>query len=93
MSYDNEVVRICALQNGYEVECYEPKEAPKKVKANGEIVEPKAKTTEPYMPSWKAYAFPTAGALVAFLTKKLPSLTRQPALEFDEAFEEASKED
>lgn len=81
MSYDSEVLRVCVLENGYEVECREPAPKPKKPAGND----------EPYTDSvWKSYAFPGVAEAAKFIANKLSSLDKTPKMQFDEAFTEAS---
>lgn len=82
MAYDDAVMRIEKLENGFEVEVYEPAPAPK------------GKGTPPMgMPEpWKGYAFTSADDAIAFITEKLPTLkTRRD--EFSDGFAEATTEE
>lgn len=85
MSYDTEIVKICRLVNGYEVEIYDPpKEQPKPKKD--------MHTAMPYSPPWKAYAFSTEQEVFKFLKDKMPSLRRKSADdEYADSFKEATK--
>lgn len=56
----DDVIRIEALENGFEVECLDPK-----------IVEENAKAKSMYRDPYKGYAFSTADEVVAFIKDKL----------------------
>lgn len=87
MGYDSQVAKICRLQNGFEVEIYEPSQKKADPKKSDSCC-----PTGPYDDPWKAYAFTTLDEVMKFMKEKLPSLTRKkPGEEFDEAFDEAAK--
>lgn len=73
-----DVVRICRLENGWEVECYEPRPEPKKG------------TPYHYQEPWKSYGFADVNKALAFLKDKLPALTRKsPEEEYASGFKDA----
>lgn len=76
MSYDDQIVRICKLQNGFEVEIFDPK--PKKDK----------KDYVPYDAGWRSFAFTSEKDVLKFLGEKLGSLkARNHDEEYTAAFE------
>lgn len=84
---DNQVLRIEKLQNGYEVEIYDEKQAEKNR-------DPKNKG--PWEDPWKGYAFQTAEQVSQFVKDHLDSLTPPPDAdtEYSDAFaSEAAKDD
>ena len=82
MSYSDQIARICRLENGFEVEVYDPPPPPKRDK-NGMSV-------EPYREPWKSYAFGTAKEAMAFLQGRLEKL-KSPNSEYADGFKEATK--
>jgi predicted membrane GTPase involved in stress response len=58
--YMDDIIRIEALENGFEVECLDPK-----------VVEENAKPKGTYRDPYKGYAFTTADEVVAFVKEKL----------------------
>lgn len=94
MSYDTEVLKVCRLENGFEVEVYEPsppkKESKEEVKARmdgccGHV-------PSPYEEPWKSYAFETVETTLAFISTKLPLARRKGADdEYQDTFKEATK--
>lgn len=87
MSYDNQILRVCRLENGFEVEVYEPPPPPKKSKKDSTLC-----GCGPYEEPWKAYAFETAETAIAFMAAKMPSMTRKSGEEeYQETFKEATK--
>lgn len=80
MSYDDEIAKICRLENGFEVEVYDP--PPRKPLKDG--------YAEPYRSPWKSYAFGTAKEAMAFLQGRLDKL-KSPNSEFSDGFKEATK--
>lgn len=75
MGYDNKVVEICRLTNGWEVEIYDPPEeevkAEKKAAEKGDCCVP---STGIYKSPWRTMAFSTFEEMIGFLTKKGPTL-------------------
>ncbi|MGH9895768.1 MAG: hypothetical protein ACREA0_28045 [bacterium] len=87
-SYGNEILKVCRLENGLEVEVYEP--MPAKPTKKGAT---KGCCAVPYDEPWKAYAFETEEAALAFITAKLPGLRRKTAdQELEEGYNAASAE-
>lgn len=86
MSYDDQVARICRLENAWEVEVYDPpKREPKPLKL-GEMSEPY------YRDPWKSYAFSSAKEVMAFLTDRLEKLKPgNSEQEYATGFKEATK--
>lgn len=89
MAYGNEILKVCRLENGLEVEVYDPTPAkPGKKDSTKDSC-----CTVPYDEPWKAYAFQTEEAALAFITAKLPGLRRKtPDEEMEEGFNAASTE-
>lgn len=78
----DDYIRIEALENGFEVECLDPKIA----EANNN---PKA----PYKSPYKAYAFSTADEVTAFVKAQLGKIKpkgKSAVPEFDSAFKAAT---
>lgn len=91
MSYGNEILKVARLENGLEVEVYQP--APPK---KGKAADKKADSCRPmeygHEDPWKAYAFETDAAALAFITAQLPGLTRKdPKTEMEDTFNEVTK--
>lgn len=81
MSYNEQVAKVCRLQNAWEVEIYDP---PAKKKTSKNI-------PEPYVDPWKSYAFKTSKEVMAFLQQKLDSLRPgDPEGEYGDGFAEAT---
>lgn len=81
MSYDDQIAKICRLENGFEVEVYDPP-PPRKPSDKPSM--------EPYKDPWKSYAFGTAKEAMAFLQGRLEKL-KSPNSEYADGFKEASK--
>ena len=76
MSYDDEIVKVCKLENGFEVEIYDP--SPKKDK----------KDVMPYQSGWRSFAFQSEKDVLKFLGEKLGGLKgRNHDEEYAAAFE------
>lgn len=76
----DEIVKICKMMNGYEVEVCDPEQRKKNTS-------PK----QPYSDPWKSYAFQSEAQVVKFLKKVLPSLSPEEddmATNFQRAIEE-----
>lgn len=76
----DDIIRIEALENGFEVECLDPK-----------VAEENAKPKSMYQNPYKGYAFSTADEVVAFVKEKLGKM--KPAEKdggYGKAFKEAS---
>lgn len=75
MGYGSEVVRICRLSNGWELEIFDP--APEEVKAEqkaaakGDCCVPSAGI---YKDPWRTMAFSTFEDMIEFLEEKGPTL-------------------
>lgn len=59
----DDIIRIEALENGFEVECLDPK-----------VVEENAKPKSMYRDPYKGYAFSTAEEVVKFVGEKLKAM-------------------
>ena len=81
MSYDDQIAKICRLENGFEVEVYDPP-PPRKTSDKTSM--------EPYKDPWKSYAFGTAKEAMAFLQGRLEKL-KSPNSVYADGFKEASK--
>ena len=81
MSYDDQIARICRLENGFEVEIYDPlKKTPKERPG-----------TVPFQDPWKSYAFGTTKEVMKFLSERIDKLSRKSAdVEYADAFKEAT---
>lgn len=78
MSQD--VVRIEALENGFEVECLDPK-----------IQEENGKPKSLYRDPYKSYAFSTSDEVLAFVKDKLSKMKpKSNTSEYASAFKEAA---
>lgn len=89
MSYGNEVLKVGRLENGLEVEVYQP--APPK---KGKAADKKDSCCAPshYEDPWKAYAFETVESAVAFITAQLPTLSRKDQkTEMEDTFNEVAQ--
>ena len=83
MAYDNEIVKICRLVNGYEVEIYDPPKEQPKAKKDMHMS---------YSPPWKAFAFSTEQEVLKFLKERMGGLRRKSAdEEYEESFKAATK--
>lgn len=80
MNYNDQIAKICRLENGFEVEIYDP---PPPRKADSKYI-------EPYREPWKSYAFGTAKEAMAFLQGRLEKL-KSPNSEYADGFKEATK--
>lgn len=82
MSYDDEVCKICRLQNGWEVEIYDPTpkegKAEKKAESKGYI--------SSYHSGWRSFAFTTEKELIKFLGSRLSGLKPR---NYDEDYQSA----
>lgn len=79
----DDLIKIEALENGFEVECLDPKTAEENSK-------PKSMYKNPY----KSYAFSTAAEVIAFVTEKLSKIKPKSKMsDYDMAFKEASAKD
>jgi hypothetical protein len=82
MSYDDQVAKICRLQNAWEVEIYDPPKREAKPK----------NVPEPYRDPWKSYAFKTSKEVMDFLKQRLDTLRPNHAEgEYADGFAEATK--
>lgn len=81
MSYSDNIARICRLENGFEVEVYDP--PPPRKPGSKEYM-------EPYREPWKSYAFGTAKEAMAFLQGRLEKL-KSPNSEYADGFKEATQ--
>ncbi len=82
--YGSEIIRVCRLENGLEVEVYEPAPPKKATKVDS--------CCGPYDEPWKAYAFESDEAALAFITAKLPGLKRKSDTdEYNDTFDEVTK--
>jgi len=80
MRYDDQVAKICRLQNAWEVEIYDK---PKEQKSKNGMVS--------YQDPWKSYAFATAEEVLKFLGERLDKLKpRNSEMEYEEGFQEAT---
>ena len=92
MSYGNEIIRVCRLENGLEVEIYEPKLSKEKLAEKGARENACCPPFNHYDEPWKAYAFESDAAALAFITEKLPGLRRKSDKdEYNDAFNEVTK--
>jgi len=82
MSYDDCIVRIEKLSNGFEVEIRDAKQADKNRSS---------KIDAPYHDPWCCYAFKTTAEVCAFLDKNLDKAV--PPDEFGSSFDAAVAED
>lgn len=76
-----ECLRIEKLENGFKVEVCDPKIRAANEKSKGMWKDP-----------WKQYAFSTAAEVTTFVTKHLEALPKSDKEQFDEAYNEATKE-
>lgn len=76
------VLKVEALENGFEVEVMDKKTAEKNEKSNGVWQNP-----------WKKYAFTTRSEVLKFITQRLESLPKSADEEFTEAYREATMKD
>lgn len=89
MGYDDVLMRIERIANGWIVECYEPSPKPKG----------KSSTAVGMGSDWAEYAFtdkpgkPAIDEVTSFVKEKLPKLERNAADEYNKAFDEAAAED
>ena len=83
MSYDDEVAKVCRVQNGWTVEIFDPSPAEEKADKKAQD---KGMFVGSYRSGWRSFAFTTEKELLAFLGKKLPSLNPR---NFDEAYQAA----
>lgn len=75
-----DVIRIEQLENGFEVECIDPK-------IQAKNAEPKSMWQDPY----KSYAFSTKEEVIAFVSEKLGKMKpRSPDGGYAAAFKEAA---
>lgn len=75
----DDFIRIECLENGYEVECLDPKIAEQNAKGKGIYEDP-----------YKAYAFSTAEEVVKFVQEKLKTMKPSGNDEYSKAFKEAA---
>lgn len=86
MAHGSEIIRVCRLENGFEVEVYEPAPRKKDKTKKDSCCAPTL-----YDDPWKAYAFETEEAALTFIAGKLPGLSRKtPDQEMEDAFNEAT---
>lgn len=76
------VLKVEALENGFEVEVMDKKIAEKNEKLKGAWQDP-----------WKKYAFTTRSEVLKFITQRLESLPKSADEEFTEAYREATMKD
>lgn len=87
MSYGNEMIRVSRLENGLEVEIYEP--APRK---KSQDKKDSCCPSVTYNDPWKAYAFESDESALEFIAEKLPGLRRKSDKdEFNDTFDEVTK--
>jgi hypothetical protein len=83
VGYDNEIIKVCRLQNGYVVEIYKPTPKEAKKLEKGSYI--------PYDSPWKEYALADEKEVVKFIGEQIGTLTRKPpGEEYDDAFGEAT---
>ena len=82
ISYNDEICKICRLQNGWEIEIYQPTPAEEKEEEDAE----KKGMPISYDDPWRGFAFSTIEEVIAFITKKLPELKPR---NYDEDYEAA----
>lgn len=85
MAYDDCVVKIEKLANGFEVEIYEPTTSPG---GSSNAMRGAMGSPEP----WKGYAFTSVDEVINFLKSKLPTV-KTPTDMFSEGFADATEDD
>lgn len=75
MGYGSEVVRICRLSNGWEVEIFDPSPADEKAaKKDAAKAEACCAPVSDYKDPWRTMAFSTFEDMIEFLEEKGPTL-------------------
>lgn len=83
MGYDNEVIRVCRLTNGWEVELYDPSPAVAKAEKKAASGIPVTEASLVGSSPWRTVMFTTFDEVVEYLEEKGPNLKPR---NFDEEY-------